>query len=82
LTNTASGYLLLLFQDEAGRRSMLASHREVDGELQVNRSQLLTAVRKVARNGYAQLQSRQIAFARWRRIWANVLRTSVATLFA
>jgi DNA-binding IclR family transcriptional regulator len=60
LTDTASGYVLLAFQDEAGRRSMLASHQEVEGELQVNRAQLLTTVREVAKNGYAQLQSRQI----------------------
>jgi len=60
LTDTASGYVLLAFQDEAGRRSMIASHQEVEGELQVKRAQLLTTVREVAKNGYAQLQSRQI----------------------
>ena len=60
LTDTASGCVLLAFQDEPGRRSMLASHQEVEGELQVRRAQLLTTVRDVAKNGYAQLQSRQI----------------------
>ena len=33
LTDTASGYVLLAFQDEAGRRAMLASHQKVEGEL-------------------------------------------------
>ena len=60
LTDTASGYVLLAFQDEAGRRAMLASHQEVEGELEVKRRQLSTTVQDVARNGYAQLQSRQI----------------------
>ena len=60
LTDTASGYVLLAFQDDAGRRSMLASHQEVEGELDVRQAQLLTVVRDVARKGYAQIQSRQI----------------------
>ena len=60
LTDTASGYVLLAFQDDAGRRSMLASHHEVEGELELKRRQLLTTIRDVARSGYAQLQSRQI----------------------
>src|SRR6266566_3736580 len=60
LTDTASGYVLLAFQDDAGRRSMLASHHEVEGELELKRRQLLTTIRDVTRSGYAQLQSRQI----------------------
>ena len=60
LTDTASGYVLLAFQDDAGRRSMLASHHEVEGELELKQRQLLTTIRDVARSGYAQLQSRQI----------------------
>ena len=60
LTDTASGYVLLAFQDDAGRRSMIASHQEVEGELDVRQAQLLTVVRDVARKGYAQIQSRQI----------------------
>src|SRR5438309_6914858 len=60
LTDTASGYVLLAFQDEAGRRAMMASHQKVEGELDVNRMQLLKVVRNVARKGYAQIQSRQI----------------------
>jgi DNA-binding IclR family transcriptional regulator len=60
LTDTASGYVLLAFQDDAGRRSMIASHQEVEGELEINRRQLTATVREVAKNGYAQLQSRQI----------------------
>ena len=60
LTDTASGYVLLAFHDEAGRRSMLAAHQKVEGELELTRRQLLTTIREVAMNGYAQLQSRQI----------------------
>jgi DNA-binding IclR family transcriptional regulator len=60
LTDTASGYVLLAFQDEAGRRTMIASHQEVEGELDVNQTQLLKVVRNVAKKGYAQIQSRQI----------------------
>jgi DNA-binding IclR family transcriptional regulator len=60
LTDTASGYVLLAFQDDPGRRAMIASHREVEGELDVNQTQLLKITRDVARKGYAQLQSRQI----------------------
>ena len=60
LTDTASGYVLLSFQDEAGRRAMIASHQEVEGELDVNQTQLLKIVRNVAKKGYAQIQSRQI----------------------
>ena len=60
LTDTASGYVLLAFQDEAGRRAMMASHQKVEGELDVNRMQLLKVVRIVAKKGYAQIQSRQI----------------------
>ena len=60
LTDTASGYVLLAFQDDAGRRSMLASHHEVEGELELKQRQLLTTIRDVARSGYAQLQSQQI----------------------
>ncbi len=60
LTDTASGYVLLAFQDEAGRRAMIASHQKVEGELDVNQTQLLKVVRNVAKKGYAQIQSRQI----------------------
>jgi DNA-binding IclR family transcriptional regulator len=60
LTDTASGYVLLAFQDDAGRRAMIASHQEVEGELDVPQAQLLKVVRNVARKGYAQIQSRQI----------------------
>jgi DNA-binding IclR family transcriptional regulator len=60
LTDTGSGYVLLAFQDETGRRSMIASHQKVEGELEVNERQLLKIVRDVAKKGYAQLQSRQI----------------------
>jgi DNA-binding IclR family transcriptional regulator len=59
LTDTASGYVLLAFQDDNVRRAMLASHQEVEGELDFDPAQLAKIVRDVARNGYAEVQSRQ-----------------------
>ena len=59
LTDTASGYVLLAFQDENTRRAMLASHQEVEGELDLDLAHLTKIVRDVARNGYAEVQSRQ-----------------------
>src|SRR5437868_1950916 len=44
LTDTASGYVLLAFQDDAERARMLASHREVEGELDFDARQLRRAV--------------------------------------
>jgi DNA-binding IclR family transcriptional regulator len=60
LTDTASGFVLLAFQNEAERRRMLAAHRRVEGELDLDVRQLRKNVDEVARNGYAQMQSRQI----------------------
>jgi DNA-binding IclR family transcriptional regulator len=60
LTDTASGYVLLAFQEEAERARMLVSHRAVEGELDLKPRQLSKAVHDVARGGYAQMQSRQI----------------------
>ena len=59
LTDTASGYVLLAFQDDNTRRAMLASHEEVEGELDVDAAQLAKIIRDVARKGYAEVQSRQ-----------------------
>ena len=59
LTDTASGYVLLAFQADATRRAMLASHQEVEGELDVDAAQLAKIVRDVATKGYAEVQSRQ-----------------------
>jgi DNA-binding IclR family transcriptional regulator len=59
LTDTASGYVLLAFQDDATRRAMLASHQEVEGELDLDHAQLAKVVRDVAKKGYAEVQSRQ-----------------------
>lgn len=69
LTDTASGYVLLAFQDDNVRRAMLASHQEVEGELDFDPAQLAKIIRDVTRKGYAEVQSRQtrgvtnIAFA-------------------
>ena len=60
LTDTASGYVLLAFQDEAERERMLASHRRVEGELDLDTKQLRKAVAEVAQRGHAQMASRQI----------------------
>jgi DNA-binding IclR family transcriptional regulator len=60
LTDTASGFVLLAFQEEAQRERMLVSHQSVEGELDLNLRQLSKAVREVAREGHAQMQSRQI----------------------
>ena len=59
LTDTASGYVLLAFQDDGRRKAMLASHREVEGELDLDTAQLAKIVRDVERRGYAEVQSRQ-----------------------
>ena len=59
LTDTASGYVLLAFQDEATRRVMLTAHQKAEGELDVDPAQLMTVIRKVVRQGYAEVQSRQ-----------------------
>ena len=60
LTDTASGFVLLAFQEEVQRERMLVSHRSVEGELDLNLRQLGKAVHEVARVGHAQMQSRQI----------------------
>ncbi len=60
LTDTASGFVLLAFQDEDERQRMLASHHSVEGELDLDAHQLERNVDEVARHGYAQMQSRQI----------------------
>ncbi len=39
---------------------MIASHQEVEGELDLNEAELMKIVRDVARKGYSQNQSRQI----------------------
>ncbi|HEX6703153.1 MAG TPA: IclR family transcriptional regulator [Albitalea sp.] len=60
LTDTASGFVLLTFQDAAQREHMLASHQAVEGELDLDLRQLQKAVAEVARIGHAQMPSRQI----------------------
>jgi DNA-binding IclR family transcriptional regulator len=59
LTDTASGYVLLAFQDDATRRAMLASHQKVEGELDLDMKQLSKIVNDVAKKRYAEVQSRQ-----------------------
>ena len=59
LTDTASGYVLLAFQDEATRHAMLGMHQKAEGELDVDPAQLMKVIRKVVKQGYAEVQSRQ-----------------------
>ena len=59
LTDTASGYVLLAFQDEATRAAMLHAHQKAEGELEDDPAQIMDVIRKVVRQGYAQVQSRQ-----------------------
>lgn len=59
LTDTASGYVLLTFQEEATRQAMLRAHQKAEGELDVDPAQLAKIIRKVLRQGYAEVQSRQ-----------------------
>ena len=46
-------------RERVSDRAMLASHQEVEGELDVDAAQLAKIVRDVARKGYAEVQSRQ-----------------------
>jgi len=59
LTDTASGYVLLAFQEQATRSAMLRAHQKAEGELDDDPAQLTEVIRKVVGQGYAQLQSRQ-----------------------
>src|SRR4029450_12871651 len=59
LTDTASGYVLLAFQDDNVRRVMLASHQEVEGELDLDSTQLGKIVRDVRRRRHAEVHSVQ-----------------------
>jgi DNA-binding IclR family transcriptional regulator len=59
LTDTASGYVLLAFQDEATRAAMLSVQQKAEGELDVDLAQLVKVIGKVVRQGYAEVQSRQ-----------------------
>jgi len=54
LTDTASGYVLLAFQDEPTRLAMLSAHQKAEGELEADAAQLVQVIRKVVRQGYAQ----------------------------
>jgi DNA-binding IclR family transcriptional regulator len=63
LVDTASGHVMLAFQDDARRREMLAAHEAVEGETSLSEAQLATILRRVRRLGYwqgASLQSHGI----------------------
>lgn len=52
LTNTAPGYVLFSFQDDAERSRMLAEHISVPGETTVDRKRLMRAAQEVRRRGF------------------------------
>lgn len=59
LVDTASGHVLLAFQDERVRAEMLAQHEALEGEVPVGPRQLDKLLRQVQRLGYWQGPSAQ-----------------------
>ncbi|HEY1998358.1 IclR family transcriptional regulator [Paraburkholderia sp.] len=60
LTDTASGQVLLAFQEEPQRVEMLELHIPVDGELEVNPPQLAKDLAQIRKHGNARMPSRQV----------------------
>lgn len=60
LTDTASGYVLLAFRDDAERARMLAEHVRLDGEQEVDTAELQRQVDDTRRRGHSRTDSRQI----------------------
>lgn len=59
LTDTSSGHVLLAFRDDEERARMLAAHTEVEGELEIDASQLAAALADIRKRGYERMPSRQ-----------------------
>jgi len=59
LTDTSSGHVLLAFRDEGERARMLQAHSKVDGELEIDRPQLDSALADIRKRGYERMPSRQ-----------------------
>lgn len=60
MTDTASGQVLMAFQDEAERERMLSLHVPVDGELEVDPPLLARDLELIRRRGFSRMQSRQV----------------------
>ncbi len=60
LMDTASGYILLSFRDEAERGRMLAAHIKTEGEMDVDTGQLLREIQETKERGFSMMQSKQI----------------------
>nr|WP_228939152.1 IclR family transcriptional regulator [Paraburkholderia saeva] len=60
LTDTASGQVLLAFQEEPQRGEMLELHIPVDGERAVESQQLAKDLAQIRRHGNARMSSRQV----------------------
>lgn len=61
LRDTASGQVLLAFQDEARRSEMLAAHEPLGGELPIDDDELQTTLERVRAAGHYSHDSRQTA---------------------
>jgi DNA-binding IclR family transcriptional regulator len=61
LRDTASGQVLLAFQDETRRAEMLAAREPLAGELQVDDDQLQATLQRVRADGHYRRDSRQTA---------------------
>jgi DNA-binding IclR family transcriptional regulator len=60
LTDTASGQVLLAFQEEPQRAEMLELHVPVDGEQTVDTEQLAKDLAQIRKHGNARMSSRQV----------------------
>ena len=60
LTDTASGQVLLAFQEEAQRLEMLELHVPVEGEQAVDPQQLTKDLAQIRKHGNARMPSRQV----------------------
>lgn len=60
MTDTASGQVLMAFQQPSERERMLALHVPVDGELEVDRETLTHELEQIRQCGFARMPSRQV----------------------
>lgn len=60
MTDTASGQVLMAFQEEREREQMLALHVPVDGERPVNAEMLAHDLTQIRQHGFARMPSRQV----------------------
>jgi DNA-binding IclR family transcriptional regulator len=60
MTDTASGQVLMAFQEDQEREQMLALHVPVDGERSVNAETLVHDMAQIRQHGFARMPSRQV----------------------